>query len=271
MREATPGANRLIAITIVRNEAGNFLRPWLENVAQLVDFHIFLDDGSDDATPDIIAGHLQKYPGLLFRRDVSLFKDNEPKLRGELWEYTRRIAREGDWIFIVDADEFVDEHFLDVKPQLLGNKFPHADIVKLSILDMWTASAYRCDGKWSPKHRSVRLIRYNDVPFGEEGTELHHPPYPASTNLSKKIKIYIPLFHFAYVRRKDRARRYQFYTRNVAQGTQAYAHALSIMEPDIRLKPFFTPWRLLWARVTGKKLQTGIYRQLKSLCEADDE
>lgn len=36
--------NRLIAISIVKNEENNYLADWLRNLRKFVDYHIFLDD-----------------------------------------------------------------------------------------------------------------------------------------------------------------------------------------------------------------------------------
>jgi len=233
--------NRLIAITIVRNEENNFLDPWLKNIGRFADYHIFVDDASDDATPDIITRHLKKHPGELHRRKTSLFRQNEPALRGELWEYTRRVAHDGDWILIVDADEFYDGNLGKIKKQLLQNKFPNANVLTVSCLDMWTPREYRTDGYWSPLYSDIRLIRYTNIPFGAKSDSLHQPPYPAGIDTSKIIKKLIPKIHLAYLRQSDRERRYKFYTQNVSSDTDpiSFKHAQSIMSRDIKLETYF--------------------------------
>ncbi len=241
--------SRLIAITIIRNEENNFLRPWLKNIGRIADYHIFLDDASDDNTPQIIAQHLKTHPGELHHRKTSLFKQNEPALRGELWEYTRRIAHDGDWILIVDADEFYDGNLKKIKKKLLKNKFPNANVLTVSCLDMWTAREYRTDGYWSPLYNDIRLIRYRDIPFGANSTQLHQPPYPAGIDTSKIIKIFIPKIHLAYLRDSDRIRRYKFYTKNVSPDTDpvSFKHAQSIISRDTELTPYFNIRRDIWA------------------------
>ncbi len=252
--------SRLIAITIIRNEENNFLRPWLKNIGRIADYHIFLDDASDDNTPQIITRHLKTHPGELHRRKTSLFQKNEPALRSELWEYTRRIAHADDWILIVDADEFYDEHLLKLKPKLLGNDFPDADVVKVSCMDMWNAREYRTDGHWSPHNSDTRLIRFYDVPFGECGQSLHMPPYPASTDLTNKISAFIPKIHFAYLRDCDKKRRYEFYTANVSPDSDiaSYRHALSIADPNAETKKYFNFKRTLHAIIFGDILYLNI-------------
>lgn len=257
--------NRLIAITIIRNEENNYLDDWLKNIGQIADYHVFLDDASDDNTPAVVAEHLKSHRGELHRRKTSLFRENEPALRSELWQHVRRVAHEGDWILIVDADEFYDEWLMKIKPKLIANKFPDAEVIKVSCLDMWTPREYRCDGAWSPMNTDVRIIRYHDVPFGETGHALHLPPYPASTNIAKKIDIFIPKIHLAYLRVSDRKQRYDFYLRNVSQNADpvSYKHALSIMNQNVELKPYFDFWSRMWATFHGWKLYFQIYETMK--------
>ncbi|MDE6478320.1 MAG: glycosyltransferase family 2 protein, partial [Alphaproteobacteria bacterium] len=252
-------------IPIVRNETGNYLTEWLKNVGSIADYHIFLDDGSDDDTPDVIARHLETHPGQLHRRKTSLFRENEPALRGQLWEYVRRTARPGDWVWIVDADEFYDHHLVRLKPKLLANEYPDADVVKTSCLDMWNKTSYRTDGLWSPEYADTRIIRFHDVPFGATGSELHMPPYPASTDLTRNLKIWIPKIHMAYLRHDDKMRRYKFYTANVSTDTNPayHRHALSIADTHVTCQKYITPMQTLAAYFRGRTHYLRIRRILK--------
>ena len=257
--------NRLVAATIIRNEANNYLREWLKNIGKIADYHIFLDDASDDDTPQIITQHLKSHMGELHQRRTSLFRENEPALRGELWEHVRRVSRDGDWILIVDADEFYDEHLTGIKQKLLDNKFPDAEVVKVSCLDMWNPYDYRIDGFWSPLGTDVRIIRYHDIPFGSTSTRLHMPPYPAQTNTEKNLDVFIPKIHVAYLRDSDKSRRYEFYTQNVSPVADnlSYRHAMSIMDKNVKLKTYFDFWSNLWAIFHGRRLYYQIYHTLK--------
>lgn len=260
---------RLIAITIVRNESGNYLRPWLKNIGSIADYHIFLDDGSDDDTPETIARHLEKHPGELHRRKTSLFCKNEPALRAQLWDYVRSAARDGDWVLIVDADEFYDERMLRLKKRLLRGEHPGIEVVKVSCLDMWNSTCYRTDGYWSPRKSDTRIIRYHDVPFDANGKDLHQPPYPASTDISRNLSVWIPKVHTAYLREADKRRRYEFYTANVSpdRDSVSYRHALSIADGAIQSKPFITAKQTLLAILLWRRRYLQIRKVLKKYGE----
>lgn len=256
---------RLIAITIIRNEEKNFLDEWLDNIGHIADYHIFLDDASDDNTPQRIREHLRTFPGELHQRSTSIFRENEPALRSELWEYARAQARPGDWILIVDADEFYDGHMLRLKQKLLGNECKNIEVVKVSCLDLWNASGYRTDGHWSPRKSDVRVIKYHNVPFGAYGTALHMPPYPASTDVAKNYSVYVPKIHFAYLRKSDRVRRYEFYRKNVlaSENSISYKHALSINDKKVSVKKYFTFLRTIFAALNSDALYFKIKKAAK--------
>lgn len=257
--------NRLIAITIIKNEENNYLRDWLKNIGKITDYHIFLDDASTDNTPQIITEHLKKHPGELHRRRTSLFRTNEPALRSELWKYTRNVAQPGDWILIVDADEFYDEHLTSIKRKLLSNKWPDAQVIKVSCLDMWNENGYRTDGFWSPKQSAIRIIKFKDIPFGPQKKLLHQPPYPIAIQTENNINAYIPMYHLAYLQYKDRVRRYQFYTQNVSeeQDNISYKHALSILDTNVKITEIFNFWKVLNALINGDKLYLQIYKTIQ--------
>lgn len=231
---------RLIATTIIRNEENNYLKPWLENMANFVDYHIFLDDASDDKTPEIIQKYLDSgYQGELHRRQTSIFRENEPKLRSELWNYTKKVAKDGDWILIVDADEFYDERLLKLKNKLFKKSFRKYGHINVSVLDMWDEYNYRCDGFWSPWHASLRIFRFIDCEFICESKSLHQKLYPEQIENTNSYHIYLPIMHhMAYLRIKDRIRRYNFYTENVDKNSISYGHALSILDKIPKLKPY---------------------------------
>lgn len=232
---------RLIGISIIRNEEDNYLRPWLKNMNRFLDMHIFLDDASTDNTPLIIQNAIEAgYRGKLFKRQSSLFAVDEPKLRSELWEYLRQIAKPNDWVLIVDADEFYDEKLLDFKSKIPQLNYLGYNCCKVSCIDIWGKNLYRIDNHWSPKYADLRLFAFQDIPFGQYGAVLHQPPYPIGINCNRPYHMYIPKLHFAYFRYRDRLRRYNFYKSHVVEPA-SLTHALSIFEKN-SCAPIYPYW-----------------------------
>ncbi len=161
------------------------------------------------------------------------------------WQYTRKFAENGDWILIVDADEFYDKRLLSFKQKIPYLNKNHYECVKVSCRDMWTKNKFRCDGYWSPKGTDVRLIAFQDLDFCNNGNNLHLPCYPAGLNIKNNYKMFIPKIHLAYLREKDRKRRYEFYTN--AKNTDAHSikHAKSILEVKPKLKNLYNSFELI--------------------------
>ena len=233
-----PRKKRLVGITIIRNESKNFLRPWLENMRGHLDYHVFLDDASDDDTPDIIQAAIDAgYPGELHRRKTSLFLENEPKLRAELWEHARKVCVDGDWVLIVDADEFYGSDLTSFMCKKALRRIKK-NIVSVRCCDMWDREHYRVDGVWNYT-KAPRLIRFIDTPFGDRAAEFHSPAYP---NIYVKMKLHetkIKMVHLAYLRDTDKQRRYDRYTQN-APNEGMLKHAKSILEVTPKLKKLKT-------------------------------
>ena len=139
---------KLIVGSIVGNEKDNYLEEWLTNVKGYADLHIVIDDASTDGSNKI----LEASGAIVTRNKESLFKTDEAQLRTQLWEKIRAHAKKGDWIFIVDSDEFYDSP----KAEILANC--KGEVAAIKLCDMWSEEEYRIDGYWSPYfHRLFEL------------------------------------------------------------------------------------------------------------------
>jgi len=209
---------RLIVGSIVGNEKDNYLEEWLTNVKGYADLHIVIDDASTDGSNKI----LKASGAIVTRNKKSLFKTDEAQLRTQLWEKIRAHAKKGDWIFIVDSDEFYDSP----KAEILANC--KGEVAAIKLCDMWSEEEYRIDGYWSPYF--CRLFEFRDMPYDIIQQGLHTSPIPHYAQASKEVYVSsLRCRHMAYVRVADRKRRYDFYLANVKDDFNL-AHAKSIVK-----------------------------------------
>ena len=222
--------SKLIVGSIVGNEKNNYLQRWLENVSEYADLHCIIDDCSIDGTEEILKQYYNKGKCVVHRNKTSMFKDNEPQLRNQLWEMIRSHANEGDWVIIVDADEFY-VNLKDKKDELMN---VDENVIAFRLLDLWNETQYRVDGYWSPYFH--RMFRFKDWPFAIEGEGLHKPCVPQWVINSKNVYMSeVRCLHYSYLRDEDKKRKYDFYMKNVKDKFNLN-HARSIMEVKPTLK-----------------------------------
>lgn len=109
-----PARPKTIGAVRVYNEAA-FLPRWLDAAAKLFNEVIAIDDGSEDATPDILASHPIVTKVVRKKRGRQTDTQDHRKL-------TQLALDHGaEWIAFLDADEMWDERAVEVLPRLLSD------------------------------------------------------------------------------------------------------------------------------------------------------
>lgn len=260
---------QLIAQMIVGNEEKRgYLNQCISDLVKYANKIIILDDGSTDNTSYLLNSFASKYPQIdIYRNETSLFNTDESKLRNQLWEITRKTAKElndkNTWILSIDADEVFDEQFKQELPNILTSNY---EAITTKLCDMWNDTEYRVDGWWSPL--LTRLYRFKDVEFGVEG-KLHCGCVPTYVRNFANIGIYshCKLKHLSYIHDSDKTRKFIYYS----QRTSGFnlRHALSIKEKPTLKKfhdKFHNPKILIGMLVRDRawalpKILDGIYNQ----------
>ncbi|GAH65786.1 unnamed protein product [marine sediment metagenome] len=225
-----PGKQKLLVQMIVRNESKRYLKQVLSSIVEYADKIIILDDVSTDDTLELC----RKFPKVSIhcRTGKSLWATDEAKLRGELWEIVRKVAKKEkfSWILTQDFDELFDKSFKKRLPELLGSNY---DTVAFRLCDMWNPTHYRIDGYWSPTFK--RLFRFKDVPFGLIG-KFHCGPIPRYAIETNNCTCFIDIRvkHFAWATPEDRKAKMKIREKVPVTGINA-EHRESVFKPA-RLK-----------------------------------
>jgi len=145
--------SRIIGIVLVKNE-DRFLRQAVMNASAFCDHWIFADNGSDDATPDILADLAGSLPS------SEVHVSCNPAESHRLLEH---FAGSDTWIFGLDGDEIYDASGLkNMRCRLLSGEFSHSwmvlgNVVHVTTLDTENMAAF---GHASPPSRSMTKL-YN--------------------------------------------------------------------------------------------------------------
>lgn len=231
---------RVIACLVVRDEADRYLDLVLEWTKRHITAEIAVwDDGSTDGTVGVAQAH-----GATVGLRPPLwpsFADDESRAREQAWRFMEdSFAPEpGDWIFPVDADEFlVAEPGVDEQEILADLDCLHdRDAVSLGRAEVFGFDVdgtpmIRLDGEWAVTSQ-VRLVRW------QPGGMFHKkrlaggsaPSYvdPAKSAPEPRLTI----LHYGYAHEGDRRIKHRRYMQHRGHSRH---HIDSILNPRPRLR-----------------------------------
>lgn len=237
---------RIFAHMVVKNEAERFLDASLSWNKQWFDeVHIY-DDMSTDDTLKIACKHTNK----IGKHDPSQvdFMEHEGVFRQTAWDNFAEVCQpdEGDWVFCLDADEFLIGTDKDPNPLVgLGFLAGYAEGVKkegvsISRPEIWHLDGeyplVRLDGEWA-KDRPARFVRWK--PEGKiRNVQLGCGSVPLYGLKGSVQNIHMcSLLHFGYAVEGEAQRKFDLYS-SVERNHHNAKHVASIVE-----KPKLGEWK----------------------------
>jgi len=220
--------------TIVRNEE-KFLPKALECWTKLSDRIVAVDNGSTDATSDILAEF-----GCEVHPYSTVMDGNETECRQVLWQTA---TKDSDWVVFADADHCFAGDF---RPHLHGRR------VAFPVFDMWSATHYRSDTWWivRPWWQAVNVSDIADFEWVWPTRGWHSGHVPLNTDVFG-VQYEIPrecgMLHYGYATPEARERHFRAYVARRAHLTPTeLMHARTIMDPRPNLAelPFKPSWTL---------------------------
>lgn len=223
---------RLIAHLVTRNEAGRYLEQCLRWLRTFVDDIVVFDDFSSDDTVTIC----ERNGAHVTVRDpeLSSFLEHEGMFRSAGWATIGEHAAEGDWVFAVDADEFlVGPSWADQRHVLNETiavcEAEQATGVNIAVREVWAFDEndrllIRTDGFWGNLW-SLRLAKWTgDCQFPDRPLGCGSVP---ETVVSAVRDVGVDLLHYGYTAVDDRRARFDRYNGRTEHNP---VHVRSILE-----------------------------------------
>ncbi|MEZ5831262.1 MAG: glycosyltransferase family 2 protein [Dongiaceae bacterium] len=197
----------VIALLQAKNEQ-RFLQGWLENVAPSVDGIVALDDGSSDATAEILRSHPKTLEVL---SNPPSQPWNECRNQMALIHAGRRHG--ATWFLCIDADHRLEQAFAArVKDMLCEADRDNIEIYSFQLRELWgDRHHYRSDGAWNIEARFI-LFRNNPTHRRFDPRPFHRYWFPFEIGANIKTcgrHSELNLYHLRLIARADRQTRFE--------------------------------------------------------------
>jgi glycosyltransferase involved in cell wall biosynthesis len=237
---------KIFGLTVIRNEEHRYLSDFIFHHQYIFDDIFVFDDNSTDRTREICA-----YNGLtVAEADGVSFLEHEGKFRYQAWQKFEEKMKPSvnDWIFVIDADEFLVADNDNVKSTVqstidLAEYFNHI-VVRFHKNEVWDFKNSEClirvDGFWG-KIDVPNLFRYQKggtwnmkaMACGSGPTYTKTQPFKTKN---------FNLLHFGYATEEDRKIKYDRYA-NAPLGQHNRSHIMSIIsQPKLETHTGPVPW-----------------------------
>lgn len=227
---------KIHAVLVCKNEEHRYLKAFLEWNSRWWDTLFVYDDQSEDNSFDIAMDYASA--GAIRHEDVPPFSEHEGLFRQASWDIFEVAIQpeEEDWVFCIDADEFVTSH--NPKKDLEWLTRRGHDSVLIPIPEVWeikdNTPLIRTDLYWAG-NAGPRFFRYK--PGGQFRTKRAmgcgtSPIYAEKNPLEQED---VSILHFGYANAEDKEEKYARYL-GVAGHGRSHIHSIRSKRPVLE------PW-----------------------------
>lgn len=155
---------KIWAMSVV-NTIENF-DDWVESLKEVVDHAVLfsMEEKFTKEIDDVLKKHNLKW--IVLDNIEKLDSMSILKCRSILWNKLRDNASEGDWVFAIDSEEFMEPASKFLKKAILALD-SNIDMIGFKILTMWDDTKYRADSIWT--NYSIRAAKFIDKEFRTTG------------------------------------------------------------------------------------------------------
>lgn len=219
----------VVACTRVKN-GERYIGRWLDDAHELCTSICVLDDGSVDATVQILRDRARKQSNIFLHLQKNLPRDGG---RDCNVLYGMAGLLKADWIFAPDVDEFIDPEDKSLFPDLISLPPESDDILAWTFpfFYFWNDEKhFRVEGEYRD-HHVIRLFKYDEA-LRPPKRATHCQMCPDELDRRKVRNAPVRMVHYGYMDPEDRKAKYEFYTNRdkdpikAGGGVKDYSHIL---------------------------------------------
>jgi glycosyltransferase involved in cell wall biosynthesis len=205
----------VVGVATYNESKRGYLKEVFQGISKFANKIVIVDDCSNDGSMKDCKDWMRRlkiFDYIVLRNPVNMYSASESAMRNRLFNECLSVSNTGDWIFIIDSDEIIDNALCinDLMDRLNSSEFGKCYTgIKFQTFDMWTKYRYRIDGQWSSYDalyaiKNTGNIR-NAITHGSKNR------FPLSDNVLSVTDERVKIRHMRYVDLCDRKRKYEKY------------------------------------------------------------
>jgi glycosyltransferase involved in cell wall biosynthesis len=205
----------VVGVSTYNESKRGYLKEVFQGISKFANKIVVVDDCSNDGSMKDCKDWMRRlkfFDYIILKNPVNMYSASESAMRNRLFNECLNVSSIGDWIFIIDSDEIIDNalYVNDLMARLSSSEFGKCYTgIRFQTFDMWTKHRYRIDGRWSSYDayyaiKNTGNIR-NAITHGSKNR------FPITDNILSTTDERVKIRHMRYVDTSDRNHKYEKY------------------------------------------------------------